>query len=160
MSRDGISPSAAKVRAIKKFPRPINVKTLLSFLRVAPFYRKYYKNNFAVLVKPLYKLTEKENHQTFNWRPEHAQAFQALKNTIADDIMLKFPDFTRDFVVQTDAAQYGIGACLMQKQDDNSLRPISFASRTLNKREVLYSTIERDNSYIICMRDILPIFTW
>ena len=149
ISRDGISPSAAKVRAIKEFPRPINVKTLLSFLGVASFYRKYYKNNFAVLAKPLYKLTEKENRQTFNWRPEHEQAFQALKDAIADDITLKFPDFTRDFVVQTDAAQYGIGACLMQKQDNNSLRPISFASRTLNKREVLYSTIEKETLAIL-----------
>ena len=110
ISWDGISPSAAKIRAIKEFPRPINVKTLLSFLGVASFYRKYYKNNFAVLAKPLYKLTEKENRQTFNWRPEHEQAFQALKDAIADDITLKFPDFTRDFVVQTDAAHYDIGA--------------------------------------------------
>ena len=98
------------------------------------FYRKFYKTTFAAIAKLLHKLTEKENRNTFIWRPEHKQAFQASKNAIANEITLKFADFTKDFVVQTDVAQYGIRAYLMQKQDDNSLQPISFASRTLSKR--------------------------
>ena len=54
VSKNGISPMPAKVRAIKEFPHPTNIKTLQSFLGLAYYYRKYYKQNFAVLAKPLY----------------------------------------------------------------------------------------------------------
>ena len=149
VSKNGISPMPAKVRAIKEFPRPTNIKTLQSFLGLASYYRKYYKQNFAVLAKPLYQLTEKSNRNTFQWRQEHEQAFQALKDAIVNDITLAYPNFSKIFVVQTDAAQFGIGACLMQQQDDDSLQPIAFASRTLSKREILYSTIEKETLAIL-----------
>ena len=139
----------AKLRAIKEFPRPTNIKTLQSFLGLASYYRKYYKQNFAVLAKPLYQLTEKSNRNTFQWRQEHEQAFQALKDAIVNDITLAYPNFSKIFVVQTDAAQFDIGACLMQQQDDDSLQPIAFASRTLSKKEILYSTIEKETLAIL-----------
>ena len=37
----------------------------------------------------------------------------------------------------------------MQKQDDGNLRPISFASRTLNKREQSMSTNEQETLAIL-----------
>ena len=149
VSADGISPMPSKVKAIKDFPRPTSVKTLQSFLGLANYYRKFYKQNFAILAKPLYQLTEKPKRKDFTWRAEHETAFQALKNAIIEDITLAYPDFSKPFVVQTDAAQFGIGACLMQRQDDGSLRPISFASRTLSKREIQYSTIEKETAAIL-----------
>jgi transposase InsO family protein len=147
VSAQGISPMPSKVAAIKDFPRPTTLKKLQSFLGLCSYYRKFYRQNFSVLAKPLYQLTEKinrANQNALNWRPEHENAFKALKDAIVSDIVLAFPDFTKPFIVQVDASNYGIGACLMQKQNNNANRPISFASRTLNKREINYSTIEKE----------------
>jgi hypothetical protein len=147
VSAQGISPMPSKVAAIKDFPRPTTLKKLQSFLGLCSYYRKFYRQNFSVLAKPLYQLTEKinrANQNALNWRPEHENAFKALKDAIVSDIVLAFPDFTKPFIVQVDASNYGIGACLMQKQSNNANRPITFASRTLNKREINYSTIEKE----------------
>lgn len=69
--------------------------------------------------------------------------FEALEDATVSDIVLAFPDFKKPFIVQVDASNYGIGMCLMQKQNNNASKPIPFASRTLNKREVNYSTIQK-----------------
>ena len=41
----------------------------------------------------------------------------------------------RDFVVKTDASRTGLGINLWQKQNDNTRRPIAFASRYLTDAE-------------------------
>ena len=144
VSSKGVSPLESKVRAIKEFAEPKTHKQLQSFLGLANFYRGYYKQPFAVLAKPLYQLLEKSNRTKFEWRTEHKNAFQALKDAISKDVCLAFPDPAKQYIVHCDACKFGVGCCLMQKQDDGSLRPISFASRTLNKREQSMSTYEQE----------------
>ena len=56
--------------------------------------------------------------------------------------MLAFPDFKRDFILETDASGTGLGAILSQKQDDGTIRPICFASRTLQTHKGNYGVSE------------------
>ena len=42
-----------------------------------------------------------------------------------------------------DASSYGLGACLVHVMDDNSEKPVAYASRTLTKSEMAYAQIER-----------------
>lgn len=44
--------------------------------------------------------------------------------------MLGFPDFTRDFILETDASFDGLGAVLSQQQD-NGVVVLGYASRAL-----------------------------
>ncbi|XP_060576206.1 uncharacterized protein K02A2.6-like [Ruditapes philippinarum] len=46
--------------------------------------------------------------------------------------------------LMVDGSPYGLGAILVQKQNDGHLRPVAYASRTLNDVERRYSQIERE----------------
>ena len=52
--------------------------------------------------------------------------------------MLAYADYTKPFVLHTDASTTGLGAVLYQKQEDGKERVIAYASRTLNKSERNY----------------------
>ena len=49
--------------------------------------------------------------------------------------MLAYADYTKPFVLHTDASTTGLGMVLYQKQEDGKERVIAYASRTLNKSE-------------------------
>ena len=53
------------------------------------------------------------------------------------------PDFSKQFVLQTDASGEGIGAIMLQ-DTDGMRHPVAFASRRLLKREQNYATIEKE----------------
>jgi hypothetical protein len=55
--------------------------------------------------------------------------------------VLAFPDFKVLFILTTDASTVGLGTALSQVQEGIE-RPISFASRKLNKAERAYSASE------------------
>jgi hypothetical protein len=59
ISRDGLSPSPDKIRALRDYPRPTTVKEVRSFLGLASFYRKLVPK-FAEIAKPLTELIKKE----------------------------------------------------------------------------------------------------
>ena len=56
--------------------------------------------------------------------------------------MLAFPNFAREFLLETDASGKGLGAVLAQKQEDGSTRPIAYASCTLEPSEKNYGVTE------------------
>ena len=64
--------------------------------------------------------------------------------------MLAFSDFNIPFILTTDASTVGLGAVLSQVQEGIE-RPISFASRQLNKaeRERAYSASELDTLAVV-----------
>ena len=53
------------------------------------------------------------------------------------------PDLNKDFVLRTDASNIGLGACLLQYENEIPY-PVSFASRKLKPAELNYSTIEKE----------------
>lgn len=55
------------------------------------------------------------------------------------DPILAYPNFGKQFISNTDASNFALGAVLSQEG-----HPVCFASRTLNKHEVNYSTIEKE----------------
>ena len=68
--------------------------------------------------------------------------------------LLSYPDFSREFIIQTDASGYGLGAVLSQMQrlpnsDDEVEVVIAYASRHLNERERKWSTTEKECLAII-----------
>jgi hypothetical protein len=51
----------------------------------------------------------------YQWTLVTEEAFQALKRALVQAPVLALPDFSQQFVVETDACQSGVGAVLMQQ---------------------------------------------
>ncbi|CAG2201844.1 Retrovirus-related Pol polyprotein from transposon 17.6,Retrovirus-related Pol polyprotein from transposon opus,Retrovirus-related Pol polyprotein from transposon 297,Retrovirus-related Pol polyprotein from transposon gypsy [Mytilus edulis] len=139
---DKLKPHPDKVKAMGEAPRPVTKKQVRSFLGLVGFYRKCIPN-FSCIALPLTDLTKKGQPSTVVWENAQENAFQSLRCALVRFPILKLPDFTKIFVLMTDASDRGIGAVLMQYQE-NSKMPIAYASRKLKKSEVAYSTIEKE----------------
>ncbi|GFU91027.1 retrovirus-related Pol polyprotein from transposon 17.6 [Trichonephila clavipes] len=79
----------------------------------------------------------------FYWGPEEVEAFHSLKKALTSDPVLGMYDERASTEILTDASGYGIGAVLVQIQN-NVEKVIAYASRTLTKAEKNYSTTERE----------------
>ncbi|GFV44383.1 retrovirus-related Pol polyprotein from transposon 412 [Trichonephila clavipes] len=79
----------------------------------------------------------------FHWGPEEVEAFHSLKKALTSDPVLGMYDERASTEIHTDASGYGIGAVLVQIQN-NVEKVIAYASRTLTKAEKNYSTTERE----------------
>jgi hypothetical protein len=79
VNEEGIFPDSSKFDAIKNFVQPKDQKGVMRFLGMCGFYRRYIKN-FAIIAKPLTKLTSKL--QPFSWGLQQTQAFETLKEKL------------------------------------------------------------------------------
>jgi len=145
ISGNGIKPDPNKVKSVLEFPTPTSVKEIKSFLGLSGYYRKFIKS-YSLIAKPMTNLLRKGI--TFKWDPSCQEAFDKLKNILCSEPILQYPDFTKPFIVTTDASGKALAAILSQGEVSQDL-PIAYASRTLNKSESNYSTTELECLAII-----------
>ena len=70
---------------------------------------------------------------------EHAlEAFQALKQACMSTPVLAFTDYTKDFLLKTDASKEGLGVVLSQKQADGQYHLVTYDSWALTAHEKNY----------------------
>ncbi|KAJ8009202.1 hypothetical protein DPEC_G00086450 [Dallia pectoralis] len=140
MELDGVTPSQTRVR---------------SFLGMVNYYQ-HFVPNYSTMAKPLFDLLagQKQKHKgrprgkrpallrrltPADWTPDHQKAFEELKTALLTSVVLAHPDFTRPFILSTDASLDGLGAVLSQVQDgDKVARPVAFASKSLSRAQKRY----------------------
>ena len=125
--------------AITSYPTPTSVKELKTFCGIS-YYRRFIPNCSRIAF-PLHKLLKKD--VKFEWKPEQEYAFQHLKAKRTRQPILHFPDFSKEFVLTTDASNTGMGAVLSQGPLEKDL-PVAYASRSLNKAEIKYTISEKE----------------
>lgn len=138
-----IKPNFDKIKAVTQFPKPVTKKDVRSFLGLTGYYRKFV-SHYEDIARPLIDLTKKKEPNTVRWSPSCQSAFQNLKAYLSTEPILKAPDFSKPFLLQTDASKKGIGAILSQL--DNQLRehPVIYLSRQLKTSESNYSVSEQE----------------
>lgn len=141
ISQDGLHKSQKKVDAVVNAPRPENVSQVRSFLGLINYYQ-HFLPNLSTLLQPLHKLLEKGSK--WKWTPECEDAFVQAKKLITSEEVLAHYDPQRPIKLECDASPYGLGAVLTQVMEDNTERPIAYASRTLTKTEKHYSQIDKE----------------
>ena len=78
------------------------------------------------------------------WGPKHQEAFESLKGALTTAPVLGYVDYTKPFILETDASHDGLSPILSQEQDGKS-RVLAFASRRLRpseKNNSLYSSMK------------------
>ena len=115
---EGVMPNPEKVRVVRDFPTPKNIKELRAFMGLANYYRRFVKG-FAHIASPLNALTKKG--VKFAWTKACADAFDKLKRALVSAPILAYPDFKQEFLLFVDASSTGIGFTLAQKQDDKEV---------------------------------------
>lgn len=135
-NKEGVKPDFERIKAIVEMQTPNNKKELLTFLGMINYLMKFIPN-LTDLTGPLRDLIK--NEVEWIWGPDQSKAFEKLKGKLSSLPTLKYFDGKDPIVIQCDASQFGLGACLMQNK-----RPVAYASRTLTKTEVNYAQIEKE----------------
>jgi hypothetical protein len=159
-----VKPLTAKVEVIKKWPRPTNVREIRQFLGLAGYYRRFVKD-FARIAAPLQELLKeaevpererKNKLRSIVWNAACEVAFQNLKEAIMSDPVLKQPDRTKPFTIETDAFEWAIGCVLLQQDEKGRLHPVAFDGRKLSGAEQNYPTHEKE---LLAIKEALRTWT-
>lgn len=116
-----------EVQVVTSRPTPSNHEQLQWFLGFANFYRKLIRG-FSTIAAPLHRLTL--SSISFTWTPEADEAFRCLRCAFTSTPVLMQPNPERQFVVEVDASDDGVGAVLTQwSATDNKIHPCAFFSK-------------------------------
>ena len=164
IDESGVSTDPAKVDAVSKMttadlmePDGITPSQtrITSFLGMVNYYQ-HFVPNYSAIAKPLFELLAGQKQKrkgrprtkrtaqfrkltSADWMPNHQQAFEDLKAALVTSVVLAHPDFTRPFVLCTDASLDGLGAVLSQVQEGDCVaRPVAFASKSLSRSQKKY----------------------
>ena len=131
-----------KVRAVEDWARPTDRTQLRRFLGFANFYRRFIRG-FSRVAAPLISLMS--TLRAFSWTPEAEDAFSALKSLFTSTPVLILPQPSRQFIVEVDASDVGIGAILSQwSEEDQHIHPVAFLSRRFSPAEANYDVGNRE----------------
>jgi hypothetical protein len=131
-----------------KTPSPTKVR---SFLGMANYY-SHFIVSFSGLAKPLYRLIAGQKRKRKgekgkphggalkclkpeDWTTECEEALENLR-FVSQTAVLAHLDFSRPFLLSTDASMHGLGAVLSQTfEGESRSRPVAFTSKTLSRSQ-------------------------
>ena len=118
------------------------------FIGLASYYRRFIPN-FVKWAGPLHALIipastmykvrtgilKKSDLPEFNWTEDCQEGFDNLKRALTSAPILAYPDYSKPFILETDASLKGLGAVLSQRSDDNTVHVIAYTSQSLRPGE-------------------------
>ncbi len=137
ITEEGLMMDNHKVKAILDWELPKLVPALRSFLGLASYYRKFIKN-FAKITAPLTNLLKK-CAIAYDWDEACDEAFGRLKGILVKALVLKLPDFDKDFEIHSDASDFAIRGVIVQDG-----RLVAFESKKLSETERRWLTHEKE----------------
>lgn len=141
ISSSGISVDPERIKSIANFPEPSDKNELLRFLGMVNFSSRFIPNRSHVL-EPLTALLKK--NIAFSWGSAQKSSFSKIKQLLQKSPCLEYFDPTKRIIISADASSFGIGACLIQVNEQGHKKLVCYASRLLSKTEQRYAQIERE----------------
>ena len=114
--------------------------------------------HLATYTEPLRRLTSKGVPWT--WLEEQDKCFNHLKSLVSSEKVVCHFRTGQPTKIVVDASPVGLGAILLQRQQEGDFKPVSYASRSLSKVEQRYSQTEREALAVIwaCERFHLYVY--
>ena len=138
ISAEGMKPGTENLRAIAEMAPPTTYTGIREYTGMTGFFRWFIKG-YAKIAKPLNDLLSGEasklKSEPVQLTPEALQAFEELKMKCMMAPVLAFADFEKEFRLETDASNDGLGAVLLQQDDEKQWHPVAFASQELKGGE-------------------------
>ena len=135
------------VKAVKTLEKlkPSDVSEVRQLLGLLGYHRRHIQD-FSRIAKPITDLLlkppessdKKVSKHKVTWTEECEKAAKILIDQITKAPLLAYADFSKEFVLHTDASGKGIGAILYQRGEDRKLQVIGYASRALRNAEKKY----------------------
>jgi len=140
ISARGVSILPDRVDAIRRYPAATNLRGLRRFMGMVGFYARFIPgySDIAVVLHSL-----KRKGVPFVWGDQQEAVFEALKLALCEAPIIQVPDFSREFLLATDACDLAVSAVLQQRME-GVLVPISYHSRVLSLAERKYSVYEKE----------------
>ena len=141
VSKHGVWPSDVNLRAITECALPQTYMEICAFLGLVGHYRQFIKG-FAQIAQPLNEnLAGEGASRKLEWvllSEDALEAFWALKQACMSTPILAFTNYTKDFLLKTDASKEGLGVVLSQKQVDGQYHLVAYGSWALTAHEKNY----------------------
>lgn len=140
IDENGVHPDPDKISAVSNYPVPKTVKDVRRLMGLAGWYRRFIPN-FSSITAPLSELTKKG--KKFEWGEKAEAAMQTIKEILVSAPVLANPDYSKPFIIQSDASDIGMGGVLVQGEGDDE-RIIAFTSAKFSAAQRNYQTTERE----------------
>ena len=141
ISAKGMLQGQEGIQKITNMGPPTTVTGIRKFVGAVGYFCHFIKN-FSHIARPLDNLTSCENSKLKNHpvtlTHTALEAFKTLKKKCMTAPVLAFADLEKPFVLETDASGIGLGAILLQKQEDGKLHPVAYTSRALHGSQKNY----------------------
>jgi hypothetical protein len=139
VSETGIMIDPLKVKEILQFPPPCMIRQLQGLQGKANFLGRFIVN-YANITKGFMRLLKKDT--PFIWDERAQESFNTLKKALVSVPLLKFPDYSRDYLLYIVASQETIGMVLVQEDDELHEHVIYYLNQNLVSLELNYSHVE------------------
>ncbi len=152
-----VRPDPEKIKALLEFPDPTCRKELKGFVGLVSWLRKFLPelNEHLSVFRPLMR-----ERTPWIWTQTEVEAFAAVKKTLEKVTPLMMLKAGEPLVLVVDASSYGLGAALLQRNQDGIERPVYFASRLLNDAEKEYPQIDKEFLAIVWALERLDAFVY
>ncbi|CAF3518661.1 unnamed protein product [Rotaria socialis] len=134
------------IQKVIDLPKPTTIKEVMRLLGSCVYIHRFIKS-YATIARPLTRLAttcKKKMRGTVEWTPEMEEAYKKLKDYVAEEVKLVYPDYSagaKKLVIATDASTVGTGGVLKQMQNGEECI-IAFTSSTFNRTQLNYTTTE------------------
>ena len=141
VSKEGVLPSDLNLRVIAECTLPQTYTEVHAFLSFVGHYQQFIKG-FVCIAQLLNQcLTGEGASRKLEWvslSEDALKAFDALKQACMSAPGLIFADYTKEFLLETDASKEGLGAVLSQKKADGWYHMVTYGRRALAAHEKNY----------------------
>ena len=122
----------------------------MAFLGLCQFYMRFVPH-YAELTAPLTELNQASMKHGFTsyWKGPQEEAYNKLVSALTNPPVLALFDEDRPIRVETDASDIGMGAVLMQQDEQGEWHPVEYWSKKLNQAQQNYHPAEKETCAIL-----------